>query len=182
MRYALVNAEGKVDTVIEWDGVSKWVSPAGTTAMRSDEAQPGDALVDGGFVRWHLRSVEAAREWALAEVAAIAESRTTVVLPDGIRYAVGDEAQRSWSSLLHTLETAAKLGAPVDWPIPFVAADGTVVDLDDATEARALYLTLFAAGDRLRRRAMVATWAIQQAATVADIILALEAYAGEGGP
>ena len=154
--------------------VRLWILGEGTPAHR--EVPAGPVVLDApGAVALDLATARAA---ALAEVAAYHASAATVTLEDGITYAIGEDAQRSWSALLHARDTASKLGAPTTWPIPFVAADGTVVDLDDITEVRTLYLTLFAAGDALRRRAMTAQWAVAGAASVADVIAALRDFRG----
>ncbi|MGE5501867.1 MAG: hypothetical protein ACM3W4_08065 [Ignavibacteriales bacterium] len=37
-RYALVDGDGLVVNVVEWDGVSDWSPPEGLTCMEADEA------------------------------------------------------------------------------------------------------------------------------------------------
>jgi hypothetical protein len=49
MRYALVDAGGKVVDVVEWDGIAAWTPPAGTTAVQSDTAGTEWTYSDGAF-------------------------------------------------------------------------------------------------------------------------------------
>ena len=50
-RYALLDAEGVVENVIEWDGVSDWSAPDGLTVLEADErVSVGWALQAGAWV------------------------------------------------------------------------------------------------------------------------------------
>ena len=53
-KYAIVNAEGVIENVAEWDGESQWTTPEGTVAVPvPDEkyAEIGGTFIDGVFTR-----------------------------------------------------------------------------------------------------------------------------------
>ena len=53
-RYAMVDAEGNVTNICEWDGESNWAPPDGITLVECDghpEAERGGTYINGTFAR-----------------------------------------------------------------------------------------------------------------------------------
>ncbi len=48
-RYALINASGAVENIVQWDGGPDWQPPTGTIAVQSDTAAIGDTYANGIF-------------------------------------------------------------------------------------------------------------------------------------
>jgi hypothetical protein len=137
---------------------------AGAAVCEIPVDEPGTAVVplDAG-------DLAAVREAALAAIVL----PTTVRLGDGVLYDLSERAQTNWASLWNAHRLAVEVGSSA-FATTFYAADGTEVELDTYEEARGLYLTLFAAGDALRRAHLARVAAIEDAATVADVVAVLE--------
>lgn len=49
MRYAIVDAQGKVINVVLWDGGNDWSPPEGTTAVQDNNAVIGGTIISGVY-------------------------------------------------------------------------------------------------------------------------------------
>lgn len=50
MKHIIVNADGLVINVIEWDGTAKWSPPEGGTAIKSEHGSSGDTFIRGKVI------------------------------------------------------------------------------------------------------------------------------------
>lgn len=53
-RYAIVDADGNVENITEWDGESQWSPPSGMTAVLCEnepDAERGGTYINGVFTR-----------------------------------------------------------------------------------------------------------------------------------
>ena len=50
MKYIILDADGLITNVIEWDGESEWSPPEGCTAIESEDGSPGDSYIDGAVI------------------------------------------------------------------------------------------------------------------------------------
>jgi hypothetical protein len=48
-RYAIINEDGVVTNICNWDGVTPWSPPEGSIAIKSNEAEINDTYKDGVF-------------------------------------------------------------------------------------------------------------------------------------
>lgn len=71
-RYAMVDGEGTVTNICEWDGESEWSPPEGITLIQCEEepnAERGGTYIDGVFTRHpdHITQPEPEAEETPAE-------------------------------------------------------------------------------------------------------------------
>lgn len=48
-KYAVIDGNGLVVNLVDWDGVSAWAPPEGCTAVQTTMAGPGWSFADGVF-------------------------------------------------------------------------------------------------------------------------------------
>lgn len=60
-RYAMVNSDGNVTNICQWDGVSEWSAPDGIILVECDDepdAERGGTYIDGVFTRAQVPVVD----------------------------------------------------------------------------------------------------------------------------
>lgn len=113
--------------------------------------------------------LEELRAAALVEIARLRSARATTTY-QGVTYGIGQQSALDWLSLMALVDADQDLAAgAIDWPVPFVAYDGKVVELPDASAARALFLAIGGAAMAIANTATLHTQAVRAAATVADL-------------
>ena len=130
------------------------------------------------------RDLEVVRLAALSELgrrgAALAE--TSVTLPGLPPLGVGKESRDDWGSLWDAVHACEAEGIdPVAagvLPFPFPARDSSLLTLRTASEARQIFLALFAAGAARRKALDAAAQAIYAATTAQGVVDALLSYLG----
>lgn len=50
MKYIIIDADGLITNVIEWDGEAEWSPPEGQTAIESEAGSAGDSFIKGKLV------------------------------------------------------------------------------------------------------------------------------------
>ena len=48
--YAIIDGNGNITNMVNWDGVSQWAPPAGLTPVQTDTASVGWTYANGAFV------------------------------------------------------------------------------------------------------------------------------------
>jgi hypothetical protein len=73
-RYAMVDSEGLVTNICEWDGVSEWENPEGITLIKCDDfdpAEPNGTYIDGKFKPAPVVSTETPQQPIAEQIAAL---------------------------------------------------------------------------------------------------------------